>query len=423
MEQLHYLTPQNNVGMLADVPQIDPVILEFADGLRDAFYKDDLKPTTAGITPISGSLFFKRKRSVGKQVKRVTVEKQLKLLAFLCKQTRPVKKKECEEALGFRCVYILSRQRDYDSVLSLEELGLVVRSYTEQRWIFWEVTEKARTHGEEFIKAQYPGYDQTTNDKIDVKPSIKRSKVGIKRRTGIKPLSEVSDPQLFLDFSSTNKTPRMKKNRYPEVRHSEPRVKRVTIERQLKLLSFLREQSNPVKIKECERVLGFRCTYIMSRQRDHDILLSLEELELVKRAGKQGSSIVWSVTSLAEDGETLIKAQYPYYEDTDTKTMVVRKRSAPFRSTPKTSKRDPIAKGILLLDLLKKQTEPIGTPALEKSLKFRLHKKLATFQELGIVVSIPISKCSNMWELTERGRRYGSSLIKEHYSTRRARTH
>ena len=288
------------------------------------------------------------------------------------------------------------------------------------------MTEKARTHGEEFIKAQYPDYNETKDKILTVKPTFEKSKFEVKPPPKIVPLSELTNERLHVDFTVVKKNPKVRANKYPENRHSEPRVKRVTIERQLKLLSFLREQSNPVKIKECDAALGFRCTYIMSRQRDHDTLLSLEELGLAERTRKQGSFILWHATPQAVNGETLIKAQYPYYDHTDTKTIIVntttKKRLAAFRSTPKTLKRDPVAKGILLLDLLRKQTEPIGTPALEKALKFRLHKKLKDFEKLGLIVAIPISKCSFMWELTPRGRRHGEALIKEHYTKRKTRT-
>ena len=271
---LHYLTPNKKIGILAAVPQIDsPLILEFSDGLRDAFHTRDLIPTTKPLTTIAGSAFLKRKRHRTKKVKRETIDKQLKLLAFLSEQTDYIKLQDAESALGFKCRYIMSRQREYDSVISLEEFGLAKRKRTQKTWVTWRITEKGRNEGAKAIKSQIPGYDNN-NDKV-------------LRITGSVELT-------------------------------------------------------PMK----------------------------------------------------------------------PKTLIAKRKN---------TKRDPTGKALKFLKILRQQTEALQACEFEKILGFRIQKKIVTFQELGLITGVKFSSRSHLWEITSKGKRYGESLIKEHYSKRKAR--
>lgn len=265
---LHYLTPNKKIGMLAPVPQIDsPLILEFSDGMRDAFHVRDLIPTTAPLTAIAGSNFLKRKRHRTKKVKRETIEKQLQLLALLKEQTKPIKLKDAEAILGFRCVYVMSRQREYDSVLSLEELGLVERRRAEKTWITWIITKKGRDNGEKVIKSQFLNYDN-------------------------------NDDKILRIIGSVELTPMRPKKIIPKKINS----KRDPIGKGLKFLKILRQQTEALQACEFERLLGFR---IQKK------LVTFQELGLITGIKFSSRSYLWEVTPKGREyGEQLIKEYY-----------------------------------------------------------------------------------------------------------------
>jgi len=150
------------IGKLIPCPCDDPIILEFKDGIRDAFFLRELEPTTHPITePYStrSSATTNGAKGKPKGMERGTIEKMLEIYRFLEAQPRdvegkslPVYRAAIEKAVGFSCTRPLMRQSSQPKQVTLESLGIVERIPGERTWVTWRLTELGRVEGEDIIR-------------------------------------------------------------------------------------------------------------------------------------------------------------------------------------------------------------------------------------------------------------------------------
>lgn len=148
----YFKTSCGKVGYIAPVPQIDPVILEFSDGKREVFRLRDIEPTTKPLTYSPKSHMINTRKG---QVLPITIDKMLQLLDYLISASGPIKLKDAEKDLGFKCTYLMSKQINHDAVTSLEELGIVTRIPLGRGWLAWEVTTLGITDGKDLIRSHH----------------------------------------------------------------------------------------------------------------------------------------------------------------------------------------------------------------------------------------------------------------------------
>ena len=148
--------PTGDIVQMANVPQQDPVIVQYGDGVRDVFRIKDLErvPKQA-LTPSPATHGGRRVSRVPGEIKLETLERQLKLLEYMREAKEPVKAGDATADLGFPCLYLMRRQRDKDRVKSLEELGIIEYTLYGRHWFQWHITELGRTaQAEELIRSQ-----------------------------------------------------------------------------------------------------------------------------------------------------------------------------------------------------------------------------------------------------------------------------
>lgn len=156
MQPTYRVVATGEIGHLIPCPCDNPVILEFKDGIRDAFHLRELEPTTHPVTASADvNLLEKRKRFKGRPVgmEYRTVEKMLKIHAFLTKQTEPVYRKAIQDAVGFDITRALMNQPSQPAhTVTMEGLGLVERMKGERTWVAWQLTELGWEASEEIIR-------------------------------------------------------------------------------------------------------------------------------------------------------------------------------------------------------------------------------------------------------------------------------
>ena len=139
------------------MPSCDnPIILEFKDGIRDAFFLRELEPTTHPITasyPTRGSANKNGVKGRPKGLARRTVEKMLQIYRFLETQSEPVYRSAIEKAVGFNCTRCLMSQPSQPTIITMESLGIAERIPGERTWVAWRLTELGRMEGETIIKS------------------------------------------------------------------------------------------------------------------------------------------------------------------------------------------------------------------------------------------------------------------------------
>ena len=150
------------IGQLIPCPCDNPIILEFKNGIRDAFFLRELEPTTHPITESYSTRSSNAKNGVkgrSKGLERGTVEKMLEIYRFLEAQPRdsegkslPVYRAAIEKAVGFSCTRPLMRQPSQPKQITLESLGIVERIPGERTWVTWRLTELGRMEGEDIIR-------------------------------------------------------------------------------------------------------------------------------------------------------------------------------------------------------------------------------------------------------------------------------
>ena len=143
------------IGQLIPCPCDNPIILEFKDGIRDAFFLRELEPTTHPITksfPTRGSTAKNGVKGRPKGLERRTVQKMLQIYRFLETQSEPVYRSAIEKAVGFNCTRPLMYQPSQSKQVTLESLGIVERIPGERTWVAWRLTELGSTEGEDIIR-------------------------------------------------------------------------------------------------------------------------------------------------------------------------------------------------------------------------------------------------------------------------------
>lgn len=141
------------IGELIPSPSDNPVILEFGEGFRDAFFLRELEPTSHQITksyPKQGKRHRNRGKPKGMLIS--TLDKMLAIRRYLETQSEPVYRKDIEKVVMFDCTRPLMSQPSEPERVTLESLGIVERSPGIRTWITWRLTELGRTDGEAIIK-------------------------------------------------------------------------------------------------------------------------------------------------------------------------------------------------------------------------------------------------------------------------------
>ena len=143
------------IGKLIPCPCDDPIILEFKDGSRDAFFLRELEPITQPITDsysTRGSATTNGGKGKPKGMEWETIEKMLQIYVFLKTQSDPVYRGAIEKVVGFNCTRCLMHQSSQKTQVTLESLGIVERIPGERTWVTWQLTELGRTEGEDIIR-------------------------------------------------------------------------------------------------------------------------------------------------------------------------------------------------------------------------------------------------------------------------------
>ena len=369
----HFRTPQGRVGFLAPVPQIDPLILQFKDGLRDVYRIRDLEVTSEPLTDTLGSRRKQTKNAVPliRPIRRETIRRLFALYDYLKKQSKPITLREAKEELGFSCVPVMSRQREGDRLKTLEELGIVRRIPLTGRYLAWELTDEGRERGDVLILAQRPDYYEAKDDKPQPKNELKRT------------------------------TPKPKKEKTII-----PPIKKVTVDKLIRLYDYLAKQSKPVTLKEAEAAVGFKCVTLLSRQRDNARLRTLEELGLVKRIPLQRHYLAWQITDRGRDRKhamKLIKAQ-------------LSNGTPPERRAPrKVYIKQVTDKLMRLLELLAEQTQAKTISELEELIDFDIRKKIQALYRLGLLDRILITSKFAAWQINDNGRAIGVQHLIDNY--------
>ena len=152
---IYRVTETGEIGQLIPCPCNDPIILEFKDGIRDAFFLRELEPTTHPITnsyPMRGNATKNGVKGRPKGMERGTVDKMLEIYRFLETQSEPVYRAAIEKAVGFNCTRPLMIQPSQPKQVTLESLGIAARMPGERTWVAWQLTELGRTEGVDIIK-------------------------------------------------------------------------------------------------------------------------------------------------------------------------------------------------------------------------------------------------------------------------------
>ena len=155
MNQTYRVIETGEVGKLIPCPCDNPIILEFKDGLRDAFFLRELEATTHPITnssTVRGSPSRNGQKGRPKGLAKKTVERMLQIYQFLETQSEPVYRSAIEKAVGFSCVRCLMIQPSQKSQVTLESLGIVERIPAERTWVAWQLTELGKAEGEDIIR-------------------------------------------------------------------------------------------------------------------------------------------------------------------------------------------------------------------------------------------------------------------------------
>ena len=156
MQPLYRVVKTNEVGVLVPSPCDDPVILQFKDGVRDAFHLRELQPTTSPISISNGRNIAAKngRRGRPKGIGRGTIKNMLAIHTFLLTQPKPVYRRHIQKAVGFDITRpMINQQSHAPHTITLESLGIVERIPTEHTWTAWQLTPLGRAHGESIINS------------------------------------------------------------------------------------------------------------------------------------------------------------------------------------------------------------------------------------------------------------------------------
>lgn len=156
MQPVYRVVETNEVGVLVPCPCDDPVILQFKDGVRDAFHLRELEPTIAPISKSNSRRLTAKdeRRGRPKGIGSGTIKNMLAIHAFLLTQTNPVYRGQIQKAVGFDITRPMIKQQSHaPGTITLESLGIVERIPSERPWTAWQLTQLGRAHGEDLIKS------------------------------------------------------------------------------------------------------------------------------------------------------------------------------------------------------------------------------------------------------------------------------
>lgn len=153
-KQRYRVIETGNIGVVVPCPCDNPLILEFEDGLRDAFFLRELEATSHPVTDYNGRSPSAMNGIKGrpKGLSRKTIKRMLQIRQFLETQSETVYRSAIEKAVGFNCVRTLMIQPATAVTASLESLGIVERVPAERTWVAWRLTERGKAKGEQIIK-------------------------------------------------------------------------------------------------------------------------------------------------------------------------------------------------------------------------------------------------------------------------------
>ena len=150
--ELYEVIKTGEVGERIECPCDDPIILEFKDGVRDAFFLREVERSTfPQTTSVARYVEVRHQKGRAKGIAPSTVKHMLQIYEFLLDQSRPVYRKAIEEVVGFNITRSLMNQQSSPHTVTLESLGIVERIKGERTWALWILTEKGRYEGEAII--------------------------------------------------------------------------------------------------------------------------------------------------------------------------------------------------------------------------------------------------------------------------------
>ena len=155
VKPIYCVVETGKIGQLIPCPCDDPIILEFKDGIRDAFFLRELEPTTHPITDSHSTHDNTTKNGVKGRPKGLewgTVKKMLQIFRFLETQSEPVYRAAIETTVGFNCTRPLMCQPSQPKQVTLESLGIAERIPGERTWVAWRLTELGKTEGKDIIR-------------------------------------------------------------------------------------------------------------------------------------------------------------------------------------------------------------------------------------------------------------------------------
>ena len=156
MKETYRVIETGEIGQFVPCPCDNPIILEFEDGIRDAFFLRELEPTTHPITdsyPTRGSVGKNGQKGRPKGLEQRTIAKMLQIYQYLKTQSQPVYRSAIEKAVGFNCTRCLMSQPSQPNQITIESLEVAERIVGERTWVAWRLTELGRTSGEAIIRS------------------------------------------------------------------------------------------------------------------------------------------------------------------------------------------------------------------------------------------------------------------------------
>ena len=167
MPQIYRVAETGEIGQLVPCPCDNPIILEFKNGIRDAFFLRELEPIPdlsgdsvarnklliTDSHPTRGSTGKNGQKGRPKGLERKTITKMLQIYQFLKTQSDPVYRSAIEKAVNFNCTRCLMYQPSQPNQITMESLEIVERIPGERTWVAWRLTELGRADGEAIIKS------------------------------------------------------------------------------------------------------------------------------------------------------------------------------------------------------------------------------------------------------------------------------
>ena len=191
--QFYRVTTTGEIGEQIECPCTDPIVLEFKDGVRDAFHLRELEPTThrsTALSPARGGTTKNGLKGSPKGIAPRTIERMLQIHAFLMDQSNPVYRAVIEDAVGFNITRCMMGQPSLSQAVTMESLGVVERIKGERTWIAWQLSQRGRDEGAAIIKSVYTQNAPLSKKEACLTWRANKEIKGICTRCGVKPQRE-----------------------------------------------------------------------------------------------------------------------------------------------------------------------------------------------------------------------------------------